>query len=56
MTKIVMKRELLSSDAEIIGKMVHEKVRQIQGVVKTQTLIPISSKQKDTPKLQSDNS
>lgn len=55
LTKIVMKRELLSSDAEIIGKMVHEKVRQIQGVVKTQTLIPISSRQKAFPASSPDN-
>ncbi len=41
--KMMMKRELLSSDAEIIGQFVHKKVRQIQDVTKTQTLIPISS-------------
>ncbi|MBT3483624.1 MAG: hypothetical protein HN468_00005, partial [Desulfobacula sp.] len=37
---------LLSSDAEIIGQFVHKKVRQVQDVTKTQTLIPISSMEK----------
>jgi hypothetical protein len=45
-TKIVMKRELLSSDAEIFGHFVHEKIRQVAEVTKTQTLIPISSREK----------
>jgi len=44
--KIMMKRDLLSSDAEIIGQFVHKKVRQVQDVTKTQTLIPISSMEK----------
>jgi len=44
--KIMMKRELLSSDAEIIGQFLHEKVRKVKDVTKTQTLIPISSKEK----------
>ena len=46
LAKIILKRELLSSDAELIGRVIHEKVRRIPGVTKTQTLIPISSKQK----------
>lgn len=45
--KMVMKRDLLSSDAEIIGQFVHKKVRQVKDVTKTQTLIPIASKEKD---------
>ncbi len=45
--KMIMKRDLLSSDAEIIGQFVHKKVRQIRDVTKTQTLIPISSKEKN---------
>jgi DNA-binding Lrp family transcriptional regulator len=44
--KMNMKRDLLSSDAEIIGLFVHKKVRQIRDVIKTQTLVPISSKEK----------
>ena len=45
--KIVLKRDLLSSDAEIIGQFVHNKVRQIPGVISTQTLIPGLSKIKE---------
>jgi len=44
--KIMMKRDLLSSDAEIIGHFLHQKVRQVKDVTKTQTLIPISSREK----------
>lgn len=44
--KINLTRNLLSSDAEVIGQFVHEKVRQIPGIVSTQTLIPGSSKTK----------
>jgi hypothetical protein len=49
LAKIIIKRELLSSDAEVIGRVIHEKVRCIPDVTKTQTLIPISSKQKSYP-------
>lgn len=38
--KIVLKRDLLASDAETIGEFVHSKVRQVPGVIATQTLIP----------------
>jgi hypothetical protein len=38
--KVVLTRDLLSSDAEIISQFVHEKVRQLPGVVSTKTLIP----------------
>ena len=44
--KIVLKRSLLSSDAETIGDFVHGKIRQIPGVKSTQTLIPDYSKEK----------
>ncbi|MBW2659531.1 MAG: Lrp/AsnC ligand binding domain-containing protein [Deltaproteobacteria bacterium] len=44
--KIMMKRDLLASDAEIIGQFLNGKVRQVKDVTKTQTLIPISSKEK----------
>ncbi|MGD2124676.1 MAG: Lrp/AsnC ligand binding domain-containing protein [Desulfobacteraceae bacterium] len=42
--KIVLKRDLLSSDAEVIGQFVHNQIRQIPGVISTQTLIPGLSK------------
>ena len=45
--KIVLTRDLLSSDAEIIGQFIHEQIRQIPGVSSTQTLIPGYSKIKD---------
>jgi hypothetical protein len=44
--KVVLTRDLLSSDAEIISRFVHEKVRQLPGVVSTKTLIPGISKVK----------
>ncbi|MGD2185010.1 MAG: ParB N-terminal domain-containing protein [Desulfobacterales bacterium] len=44
--KIVLNRDLVSSDAETIGDFVHNKIRRISGVVSTQTLIPGYSKQK----------
>jgi hypothetical protein len=46
--KIVLKRDLLSSDAEIIGQFVHENIRGISGVTSTQTLIPGYSKVKES--------
>jgi len=42
--KVVLTRDLLSSDAEIISQFVHEKVRRLPGVVSTKTLIPGISK------------
>ena len=45
--KVVLTRDLLSSDAEVIGQFVHEKVRQIDGILSTQTLIPGTSKIKE---------
>jgi hypothetical protein len=45
--KIALKRDLLSSDAEIIGQFVHEHIRGISGVITTQTLIPGYSKIKE---------
>ena len=45
--KIVLKRDLVSSDAETIGDFVHQKIRQLSGVISTQTLIPGYSRQKD---------
>ncbi len=40
LVKIILTRDLLSSDAEIISEFVHDQLRQIQGVHSTQTLIP----------------
>jgi len=45
--KIVLTRDLVSSDAEIIGNFVHNQIRQIPGVISTQTLIPGFSKIKE---------
>ena len=42
--KIVLNRDLLSSDAEVIGQFVHNEIRQLPGVISTQTLIPGLSK------------
>jgi len=38
--KIVLRRDLLSSDAVTIGEFIHNHVRRIPGIVSTQTLIP----------------
>ena len=46
LVKINLTRNLLSSDAEVIGHFVHERVRQIPGILSTQTLIPGTSKVK----------
>ncbi|SLM32274.1 Two domain fusion protein (ParB-like nuclease domain/HTH-type transcriptional regulator) [Desulfamplus magnetovallimortis] len=40
LVKVGLTRDLLSSDAEIISNFVHEKMRQLNGVVTTKTLIP----------------
>ncbi len=42
--KIILTRDMLSSDAEIIGDFVHDHIRGISGVSSTQTLIPGYSK------------
>ncbi len=42
--KIVLTRDLLCSDAEVIGDFVQSKIRMINGVTATQTLIPGLSK------------
>ena len=44
LAKVVLTRDLLSSDAEIIGQFVHDNIRGISGVNSTQTLIPGHSK------------
>jgi uncharacterized ParB-like nuclease family protein/DNA-binding Lrp family transcriptional regulator len=50
LVKIALTRDLLTSDAEVIGQFVQNKIRQIPGVLSTQTLIPGQSKIK-TPGL-----
>ena len=47
LAKIALTRDLLSSDAEVIGQFVHENIRQIDGIISTQTLIPGTSKIKE---------
>ncbi|WP_373501104.1 Lrp/AsnC ligand binding domain-containing protein [Desulfococcus sp.] len=44
--KIVMERDWLSSDSEVIGYFVYKHIRKVPGVRKTQTLIPTFSKHK----------
>ncbi len=51
LVKIILTRDLLSSDAEIISMFVQENVRQISGIKSTKTLIPGFSKIK-TEKIQ----
>jgi hypothetical protein len=43
--KVVLRRNMITSDAETIGDFVHNKIRQISGIQSTQTLIPGYSKQ-----------
>ncbi len=47
LVKIVLTRDLISSDAEVIGRLVQEKVRKIPGIISSQTLIPSISKTRD---------
>ena len=47
--KIVLERDLLSSDSEVIGQFLRNHIRKLPGVTWTQTIIPLSSKVK-TPK------
>lgn len=44
LVKIVLTRDLLTSDAETIGRFVQDKIRKIPGILSSQTLIPSSSK------------
>ncbi len=48
LVKIILTRDLLSSDAEVIGRFVQDKVRRIPGIVSSETLIPSISKTRDT--------
>jgi len=49
LVKVELTRDLLSSDAEVISQFVHEKVRQLPGIISTNTLIPGFSKIKTPP-------
>jgi hypothetical protein len=46
--KLVLTRDLVSSDAEVISRYVQKNIRHIPGVLSTQTLIPGVSKIKDS--------
>ena len=46
-TKLVLTRDLLSSDAEVISRYVQKNIRHIPGVLSTQTLIPGVSRMKE---------
>ena len=45
--RIKLMRDLLSSDAELISQFLQSTIRQWQGVVSTQTLLPGVSRMKD---------
>jgi DNA-binding Lrp family transcriptional regulator len=49
LVKIELTRDLLASDAEVIGQFTSEKIRKITGVRATQTLIPGISRVKKPP-------
>ena len=55
LVKVVLTRDLLSSDAEIISQFVHEKIRQLPGINSTTTLIPGISKIKEPEGSQNNN-
>ena len=46
--KVVLERDLLSSESEVVRQFVQEKVRRIQGVTWTQTIITLASKIKNS--------
>jgi DNA-binding Lrp family transcriptional regulator len=47
LVKIVLKRDFLSSDAEIIAEFVDQQIRRINGIERTQTIIPGISRVKE---------
>ncbi|MBU0971076.1 MAG: ParB N-terminal domain-containing protein [Proteobacteria bacterium] len=47
LAKLVLKRDFLASDAEVIAEFVDQKIRQIDGINRTQTIIPGLSKVKE---------
>jgi len=40
LVKVELTRDLLNSDAEVISQFVYERVRQLPGIISTNTLIP----------------
>ena len=49
LVKVELTRDLVSSDAEVISQFVYEGVRQLPGIISTNTLIPGFSKIKAQP-------
>jgi len=47
LVKIVLKRDFLASDAEIIAEFVDQNIRKIRGINRTQTIIPGISRVKE---------
>ena len=47
LVKIILKRDFLASDAEIIAEFVDQRIRKIHGINRTQTIIPGISRVKD---------
>ena len=47
LVKVMLTRDILSSDAEIISHFTNEKIRQLPGIISTKTLIPGFSKIKE---------
>ncbi len=47
LVKAVIKRDLLASDAEVIAEFVEMQIRQLDGITRTQTMIPGLSKVKE---------
>lgn len=47
LVKVVLKRDLLASDAEIISEFVEFNIRKIEGITRTQTMIPGISRVKE---------
>ena len=47
LAKVVLERDFLASDAEVIAEFVDQKIRKIEGIIRTQTIIPGLSKVKE---------
>ena len=45
--KIIMGLDLIESESEVVGQFILNKVRKLPGVVKTKTIIPFYTEQKD---------
>nr|MBT7795041.1 transcriptional regulator [Desulfobacula sp.] len=48
LVKIILKRDFLASDAETIAEFLDNKIRRINGINRTQTIIPGISRVKET--------